>query len=67
MYVHKKMKTTKESALEVLKELLPLLEAQEDYTNDALYALLLSICGRKRAARTAMCCGRFVLRFPVSR
>ena len=36
MYVHKKMKTTKESALEVLKELLPLLEEQEDYTNDAL-------------------------------
>ena len=40
MYVHKKMKTTKESSLEVLKELLPLLEAHEDYTNDALYAML---------------------------
>ncbi|MBR1471978.1 MAG: glutamate--tRNA ligase [Lachnospiraceae bacterium] len=40
MYVHKKMKTTQESSLMVLKELLPLLEAQEDYSNDALYALL---------------------------
>ena len=36
MYCHKKMKTTKESSLEVLKELLPILEAQEDYSNDAL-------------------------------
>ena len=47
MYKHKKMKTTKESALEVLKELLPLLEEQEDYTNDALYALLLSYVEKK--------------------
>ncbi|MCR5251074.1 MAG: glutamate--tRNA ligase [Lachnospiraceae bacterium] len=39
MYVHKKMKTTKESSLEVLKQLLPVLEAQDDYSNDALYAL----------------------------
>lgn len=40
MYAHKKMKTTPESSLEVLRELLPLLEAQEDYSNDALYGLL---------------------------
>ncbi len=40
MYVHKKMKTTKESALLVLQEVLPLLEAQEDYSNDALYAAI---------------------------
>ena len=42
MYEHKKMKTTKESSLEVLKELLPMLEACDDYSNDALYQLLLS-------------------------
>lgn len=40
MYVHKKMKTTKESSLAVLTELMPILEKQEDYSNDALYALL---------------------------
>ena len=40
MYVHKKMKTDKESSLKVLKELLPILEAQTDYSNDALYSLL---------------------------
>ena len=30
MYQHKKMKTTRESALEVLKEIVPVFEAQEE-------------------------------------
>lgn len=42
MYTHKKMKTNAESSLEVLKELLPVLEAQEDYSNDALYQMLIA-------------------------
>jgi glutamyl-tRNA synthetase len=37
MYVHKKMKTNEETSLAVLKEILPLLEVQDDYSNDALY------------------------------
>ena len=40
MYTHKKMKTNAETSLEVLTELLPVLEAQEDYSNDALYQTL---------------------------
>lgn len=40
MYTHKKMKTNAETSLAVLKDLLPHLEAQDDYTNDALYATL---------------------------
>ncbi len=40
MYTHKKSKTNSESSLEVLQDLLPRLEAHEDYTNDALYELL---------------------------
>nr|WP_296437611.1 glutamate--tRNA ligase [uncultured Acetatifactor sp.] len=40
MYTHKKMKTNAQSSLEVLTELLPLLEAQEDYSNDGLYQTL---------------------------
>lgn len=40
MYVHKKMKTNEETSLNVLKEVLPVLEEQEDYSNDALYARL---------------------------
>ena len=47
MYAHKKMKTTQESSLEVLSEVLPLLEEQEDYSNDALYATLLSYVEKK--------------------
>ena len=47
MYTHKKMKTTVESSLAVLKDVLPLLEAQEEYTNDALYQLLLSYVSEK--------------------
>jgi len=41
MYTHKKMKTNAETSLAVLKELLPVLEAQDDYSNDALYQLLI--------------------------
>ena len=40
MYTHKKMKTNAETSLAVLKEVLPVLEKQEDYSNDALYAAL---------------------------
>ncbi len=40
MYTHKKMKTNSETSLEVLSEVLPILEAQIDYSNDALYATL---------------------------
>lgn len=47
MYEHKKMKTNKETSLVVLKELLPLLESQEDYSNDALYQLCVSFVEEK--------------------
>ena len=40
MYTHKKMKTNAETSLKVLNDVLPLLEAQEDYSNDALYETL---------------------------
>ncbi len=47
MYTHKKMKTTAESSLEVLTDVLPILEAQEDYSNDALYAALCDYVAKK--------------------
>lgn len=47
MYTHKKMKTDAASSLEVLTELLPLFEAQDDYSNDALYALLTGYVEKK--------------------
>ena len=47
MYTHKKMKTTAETSLEVLKDLLPILEAQEDYSNDGLYQTLVKYVEEK--------------------
>ena len=40
MYCHKKMKTDEEKSLEVLRDILPVLEAQDDFSNDALFAAL---------------------------
>ncbi len=47
MYCHKKMKTNQETSLEVLRELLPLFEVHDDYTNDALYAVLTGYVAEK--------------------
>ena len=40
LFTHKKMKTNAESSLAVLKDLLPILEAQEDFSNEALFAVI---------------------------
>lgn len=47
MYTHKKMKTNAESSLLVLKDILPILEEQEDFSNDALYSTLLKYVEEK--------------------
>lgn len=47
MYTHKKMKTNSETSLRVLEDLLPILEEQEDYANDALYSVLLEYAEEK--------------------
>ena len=41
------MKTTKESSLQLLNEVLPVLEAQEDFSNDALFASLSAFAKEK--------------------
>lgn len=47
MYVHKKMKTTKESSLEVLKDLLPRLEALDDYSISGVEGVLMGYIQEK--------------------
>jgi len=42
MYTHKKMKTDSITSLEILTDILPVLEAQEDYSNDALYQTIVN-------------------------
>ena len=47
MYTHKKMKTDQDNSLVLLQELLPILEAQEDFSNDALYDVLSAYVAEK--------------------
>lgn len=51
LYFNKKMKLTEEKSLELLKEVLPLMEQQEDYSNDALFAML-SAFGQEKGYKT---------------
>ena len=51
MYTHKKMKTNAENSLTLLQEVLPVLEAQEDYSNDALFETL-SAFGKEKEYKT---------------
>ncbi|MBO4799903.1 MAG: glutamate--tRNA ligase [Lachnospiraceae bacterium] len=47
MYTHKKMKTNAENSLQVLKDVVPILEGQTDWSNDALYETLLKYVTEK--------------------
>ena len=47
LYTHKKMKTDAQKGLELLKEVLPVPEAQEDYSNDALFETLKAFAGER--------------------
>ena len=47
MYTHKKMKTDAASSLALLKDVLPLLNDCEDYSNDNLFALLSDYAAKK--------------------
>ncbi len=47
LYVHKKMKTNEENSLVLLKEVLPVLEETNDYSNDALFETLKEFAAAK--------------------
>ena len=51
LYVNKKSKTTLENSLALLQEVYPLLAAQEDYSNDALFEML-SAFGKEKGYKT---------------
>ncbi len=54
LYFNKKMKSTTESSLQVLQDLLPVLEAQVDYSNDALFALFTDYAAQKEMKNGAV-------------
>ena len=66
MYVHKKMKSTKETSLPILQDVVPLLEAQEDFSNDALYELL-SAYVQEKGYKTGLVMWPIRTRFPENR
>jgi len=47
LYRHKKMKTDEALSLDVLKEVIPVLEGAQDFSNDALYQTLLAFASEK--------------------
>ncbi len=47
LYRHKRSKSTEETSVVILKEVLPMLESQEDFTNDALYSVLSGYAEKK--------------------
>lgn len=47
MYTHKKMKTDAQKSLELLVDLVPVLKAQEDFSNDALFETLKAYAAEK--------------------
>lgn len=51
LYVNKKSKTNLENSLALLQEVKPILEAEEDYSNDALFAVL-SAFGKEHGYKT---------------
>lgn len=57
------MKTNEETSLALLQEVKPLLAAQEDFSNDALFEML-SAFGKEKDTRPVILCGRSVPLFP---
>lgn len=47
LYTNKKSKTNPENSLELLKDIYPILESAEDFTNDGLYAKLVEYVNEK--------------------
>lgn len=54
LYVNKKNKSTLETSLNILSEVLPLLEELDDYSNDSLFAVLSDFAAKKELKTGAL-------------
>ena len=54
LYVHKKSKTNLENSLDTLRTLLPVLEAQEDWSNESLYERLVALAAEKEVKNSVI-------------
>ena len=66
MYRHKKRKQQRRLLLQFSRKVLPVLEAQEDYTNDPLYASL-SAFVKEHGYKNGYVMWPFVQQYPASR
>lgn len=67
MYTHKKMKTNAENSLQLLKEVLPVLEAHRKRSTMTACSRLFLHSVKSTSTRPASSCGRFVPLYPASR
>ena len=54
LYAHKKSKTNLENSLDTLRTLLPVLEAQEDWSNEGLYERLVALAAEKEVKNSVI-------------
>lgn len=54
LYVHKKSKTNLENSLDTLRTLLPVLEVQEDWSNEGLYERLVALAAEKEVKNSVI-------------
>ena len=54
LYVHKKSKTNLENSLDTLRTLLPVLEAQEDWSNEGLYERRVALAAEKEVKNSVI-------------
>lgn len=54
LYIHKKSKTNLENSLDTLRTLLPVLEAQEDWSNEGLYERLVALAAEKEVKNSVI-------------
>ena len=57
LYIHKKMKTNKETSLEALKAALPVLEALDDFSEESIHTALFDLI-TKLGVKNGICFGR---------
>lgn len=54
LYIHKKSKTNLENSLDTLRTLLPVLEVQEDWSNEGLYERLVALAAEKEVKNSVI-------------
>lgn len=60
LYVSKKMKTNEETSLEILRQILPVMEAMDDFSDEAVHTAMFDLIA-KLGVKNGYRCGRCAL------